>query len=74
MPMPNISRSYAKRSGGDLDGAIADCDRAIELNPKLAKAFDNRGSAKLAKGDVVGAADDFAQAAKLAQAASCGSK
>jgi tetratricopeptide (TPR) repeat protein len=37
-------RSEAKRSLGDLEGALADCLRAIELNPKLPEAWLHRGA------------------------------
>lgn len=50
---------------GDLDGAIAACTKAIELDPTDADAYCTRGIAKNAKGDLVGADADFAQASKL---------
>jgi tetratricopeptide (TPR) repeat protein/tRNA A-37 threonylcarbamoyl transferase component Bud32 len=37
-------RSEAKRSLGDLEGALADCLRAIELDPKLQEAWLHRGA------------------------------
>jgi len=40
---------------GDIDGAIADYNRAIEFNPKFTHACYNRGVAKGAKGDIDGA-------------------
>jgi tetratricopeptide (TPR) repeat protein len=45
--------------------AIADFDKAIEINPKFAKAFCFRGSAKYLSGDVKGAIADFDNAIKL---------
>ena len=56
------SDKYAK---GDLDGAIADYNRAIQINPQLAKAYYNRGLAKKAVGDMQGAIGDFSQAHAL---------
>ena len=35
------------RRGGDLTGAIADFDKATELNPKNARAYGDRGIAQL---------------------------
>ena len=40
------NRGNAKDDKGDLDGAIADYNRAIELDPKLAIAYNNRGNAE----------------------------
>jgi tetratricopeptide (TPR) repeat protein/DNA-directed RNA polymerase subunit RPC12/RpoP len=40
------NRGVAKKAKGDLDGAIADYNRAIELDPKLAIASNNRGNAE----------------------------
>ena len=34
----------------DFIGAIRDCDKAIELNPNYAKAYYNRGIAKIKLG------------------------
>lgn len=55
----------AKLGKGDLDGAIADCDRAIQLDPKLPGAYINRGYAKLRKGELDAAIADCDQAIKL---------
>jgi tetratricopeptide (TPR) repeat protein len=49
----------------DLDGAIADYDQAIKLNPKFGLAYKNRGKAKQEKGDLDGAIADFNRAIKL---------
>ena len=37
----------ARVAGGDLKAAIADYDRALALNPRLAVAYANRGLARL---------------------------
>jgi tetratricopeptide (TPR) repeat protein len=47
------------------DRAIARLDRAIARNPKLARAYDLRGSAFKRKGDYDRAAQDFAEAHRL---------
>ena len=47
-----FNRAGAKKAAGDLDGAIADYDRAIQLAPKDAAIYNNRGLAKQEKGDL----------------------
>jgi tetratricopeptide (TPR) repeat protein len=59
------NRGNAKKAKGDLDGAIADYNRAIELNPKDEDAYNNRGNAKDDKGDHDGAIVDFNRAIEL---------
>jgi tetratricopeptide (TPR) repeat protein len=55
----------AKQASGDLDGAIADYTKAIELKPNLEGAYVNRGNAKQAKGDIDGAITDYNAAIEL---------
>jgi tetratricopeptide (TPR) repeat protein len=55
----------AKEKKGDLDGAMADYNQAIQLNPKYSAAYDNRGNVKRKKGDVNPANADFNRAVKL---------
>ena len=45
--------------------ALADFDRAIRLNDKLASAYDRRGLLRRATGDLDGAIDDFTQEIQL---------
>jgi len=59
------NRGNAKKNKGDFDGAIADYNRAIELNPQDAGAYNNRGIAKKNKGDLDGAIADFNRAIEL---------
>ena len=59
------ARGIAKRNMQDYAGAIADFDRAIELNSKFVEAYGNRGNAKSAQGNHEGAIADFTQALKL---------
>ena len=49
----------------DLDGAIADCTAAINLDPNSAKAHFTRGAYRSQKGDLAGAVDDYSGAIKL---------
>jgi len=57
--MAHKHRGVAKKAKGDLEGAIADYNRAIELDPKYSAAYFHRGIAKQAKGDLKGAIDDI---------------
>jgi Flp pilus assembly protein TadD len=54
---PETAEAYnnlgeSKRVKGELDGALADFNRAIELKPDLAAAYNNRALVKKAKGDL----------------------
>jgi len=59
------ARGYAYLLLHDHASAIQDFDRAIELNPKYANAYRNRGAARKAAGDVNGAAADLERAKQL---------
>ena len=50
---------------GDYEGAIADYDRAIEINPQHANAYNNRGIAKNKMGDYEGAIADYDRAIEI---------
>jgi tetratricopeptide (TPR) repeat protein len=56
------ARGFAKQKKGDLDGAMADYNQAIKLDPKFAGAYNNRGNIKLKKNDLNGAMADYNQA------------
>jgi tetratricopeptide (TPR) repeat protein len=57
-----VNRGIEKAKGGDLDGAIADFDNAIKLNPKDDAPYYNRAQARRLKKDVAGAIADYTRA------------
>jgi len=59
-------RSEARRNLGDLDGALADCLRAIELDPKLHEAWLHRGAIYAQLGKKSESLEAFDQAIALA--------
>ena len=62
-----FKRGNVKFRNTDLEGAIADYDKAIELNPRYAIAYFNRGTimALKVKGDLDGALADFDKSIEL---------
>ena len=50
---------------GELDLAIKDFTRAIEIDPGLASVYNNRGESRHKKGDLAAAESDYRQALKL---------
>jgi tetratricopeptide (TPR) repeat protein len=69
-PKPNDAEGFLNRAGargfnGDINGAIADLSRAIELDAKSEPAIYKRGAFKLQKGDYDGAIADLSRAIEL---------
>ncbi len=60
-----LSSGDEKLGKGDLDGALADFTKAIELDPKSAPAHAKRGEAKRRKDDFDGAILDLTKAIDL---------
>jgi tetratricopeptide (TPR) repeat protein len=52
---------------GDIDRAIAEYTKAIELNPNYAPAYNSRGRAYTRKGDYIRAVADVTKAGELAR-------
>ena len=59
------NRAEARWRKGDLDGAIADYTKAIELDPGLVRAYDGRARAYTSKGDYIHAVGDARRAREL---------
>lgn len=53
------NRGSAKAAIGDLEGAVADHTRALELEPGFVNAYFNRGNARMRLGDYRGALADY---------------
>jgi tetratricopeptide (TPR) repeat protein len=60
-----IDSGCDKYSKGDLDGAIADENEALKLDPRDPYAYNNRGVALQAGGDLEGALADFDLAMRI---------
>jgi tetratricopeptide (TPR) repeat protein len=63
--MAYFDRGSAKQAKGDMDSAIVDYTKTLQLKPDLAEAYYNRGIAKRANGDFGGAKADLNNALKL---------
>jgi tetratricopeptide (TPR) repeat protein len=61
------NRGIAKEALGDLDGALADIDQAIRLDPTLPQPLINRTAIWRAKGDLDRAIADGSEAVRLAK-------
>ena len=59
------NRGVAFARKGQLDGAIADLDEAIRLDPRSAVALSNRGNAYIAKGQFDRSILDYSEAIRL---------
>jgi Flp pilus assembly protein TadD len=59
------NRAVAYGLAGDIDSAIADYTKAIEIEPSNASAYDNRGRAYAMKGEYARAAEDQTKADEL---------
>ena len=67
---PNDTAGYHHRAvayslAGDIDSAIADYTKVIEIAPDNVSAYDNRGRAYASKGDYTHAVEDQTRAQEL---------
>lgn len=60
-----VNRSLARRLAGDLDGALADLNRAVELTPNMVYPLGARGTLHGMRGEYDAAARDLSAAIKL---------
>ncbi len=60
-----VARAKVKYDAEDTDGCIADCNKAIELDPKNTEAYCTRALAKVGGGDLDGALADCNKAVEL---------
>jgi tetratricopeptide (TPR) repeat protein len=60
-----INRGNVYAAARDIDRALADYSKAIELDPNEAKAFSNRGAAYQAEGEIERAFADYDEAIRL---------
>ena len=58
-------RGLARYRKGDIEGAMADWNRAIRISPGLAEAYLDRGSGRYASGDTAGAVADWNRAIQI---------
>ena len=59
------NRCFARCRKGDFAGAIADCDQAIRITPRLVEAYLNRGIARRMVGDNTRALIDLSKAIEI---------
>src|SRR5476649_2042867 len=52
-------RGFGKEQKREFDGALADFNRALALDPDYAEALNGRGFVKHATGDIAGALADY---------------
>jgi tetratricopeptide (TPR) repeat protein len=63
--LPYNNRGLVKKIEGDLEGAIEDYTKAIQLKSNYVDAYYNRGDAKRAKGDMDGAIANHTKAMQI---------
>jgi tetratricopeptide (TPR) repeat protein len=65
MQLPTIIVEISYKDKGDIDLAIKDYSKAIELKPDYAVAYNNRGNAYKNKGDIDLAIADYRKALQI---------
>src|SRR5205085_11879457 len=62
----DTARAIARDRLQNIEGAIADCDAALALDPTLANAFNSRGLLRSRFGEYIEAVTDYDEAIRLA--------
>ena len=60
-----FNQGVERHEAGNYQGVIADCTKAIEVNPNYALAYSNRGNAKDDLKDYQGAIADYNKAIEI---------
>jgi tetratricopeptide (TPR) repeat protein len=60
-----FQNAFNEYERGEFGDALADYNKAIELNPRFAEAYNNRGNLKQDEGDTEDAFADYQRAIKL---------
>src|ERR1700681_1114219 len=61
----HLNRGTKELDAGDLDGALVDFNRAIELDPHYSAPYFNRGLVRRRQADYDGAISDFTKVIEL---------
>lgn len=61
----HLFRGAVYQNRGQLSKAIAECNKAIEINPAYAPVYNSRGFAHIGKGDYDEAISDFSKAIEI---------
>jgi len=67
-----VNEAIVKVANGEDDRAIRDYNKAIELKPDCAEAYNNRGNAYEKKGEYERAKEDYRKACELGYKPACG--
>jgi tetratricopeptide (TPR) repeat protein len=64
-PNDLVNRGLTKQEKGDFDGALADYEQALALDPKFIRALGNRANVKKERQDFAGAIADYSRILEL---------
>src|SRR5581483_9780679 len=64
-PADYFQRALAREKKGDIEGALADYDVVIRLDPRNAAAYNNRGDMRFRRHELDRALADFEEAIRL---------